>query len=161
VVGSVPRFSNAWARAALTGWQVAPILTARTGFPYNPTTGTDASLTGVGLDRPNVLSDPYVKNLSTRLWANAKAYSANLPGTYGNAGSYSLVGPNYFSIDLALSRIFTLREIHHFEVRSEFFNLLNHTNFTNPSGSLSSQNFGVLLAANDPRILQFALKYSF
>ncbi len=161
LVASVPRFSNGWARTVLTGWQVAPIVTARTGFPYNPVTGTDASLTGVGLDRPNVLSDPYVKNLSTRLWANARSYAANVPGTYGNAGSYSLIGPNYFTIDVALSRIFTVREIHHLEVRSEFFNVLNHTNFTNPSGTLSSQNFGVLLAANDPRILQFALKYSF
>ena len=57
--------------------------------------------------------------------------------------------------------LFTLREIHHLEVRSEFFNILNHTNFSNPTGTLSSQNFGILLAASDPRILQFAAKATF
>ena len=37
----------------LSGWQLAPIVTATTGVPFTVTTGTDASLTAVGQDRPN------------------------------------------------------------------------------------------------------------
>jgi hypothetical protein len=78
-----------------------------------------------------------------------------------NVGVFSLYGPRYFDIDLSLSRFFTIREGHRLEVRSEFFNVTNHVNFSNPTTSLRSSSFGVILAANDPRILQFSMKYSF
>ena len=52
-------------------------------------------------------------------------------------------------------------ERHRVELRFEFFNLLNHTNFANPSGNIRSATFGILQGAADPRILQFAAKYSF
>jgi hypothetical protein len=39
--------------------------------------------------------------------------------------------------------------------------VLNHPTFQNPGTTRSSQNFGRVLAANDPRILQFALKFVF
>jgi len=48
-----------------------------------------------------------------------------------------------------------------FELRFEFFNLLNHTNFNNPSATLSSATFGKVQSAGDPRILQFAAKFKF
>ena len=37
----------------LKDWQIAPLLRYETGFPVNPVDGTDRSLTGVSLDRPN------------------------------------------------------------------------------------------------------------
>jgi hypothetical protein len=47
------------------------------------------------------------------------------------------------------------------DLRFEFFNLLNHANFANPVNNLRSATFGLVQSAADPRILQFALKYSF
>jgi hypothetical protein len=41
------------------------------------------------------------------------------------------------------------------------FNVLNHTNFNNPTTGLNSSNFGRILSAGDPRIMQFALKFDF
>ena len=157
----MPKIGSAWVNRLVGGWQLAPIFTAHSGTPFTPLTGADNSRTGVGLDRPNVVSNPYVENLDTRHWVTATAYSANSIGTYGNAGALSLVGPGFFDLDFALSRIFAVKEHVHLEVRSEFFNVLNHTNFNNPSGTLSSQNFGILLSSGDPRILQFAMKLSF
>ena len=41
-------------RSCSSDWQIAPLLRYETGFPVNPVDGTDRSLTGISLDRPNV-----------------------------------------------------------------------------------------------------------
>ncbi len=64
-------------------------------------------------------------------------------------------------MDLALMRNFAVYERQYLQVRVEGFNVLNHPTFQNPDGNLSDANFGRILKANDPRILQFALKYVF
>ena len=161
IVAAVPKLGPVWANRVLGGWQLAPIFVAHSGTPFTPVMGVDNSLTGVNLDRPNAISNPYVQDLGTRRWITPAAYSANLAGTYGNAGAFSLVGPRFVNLDVSLSRVFSLKEMARLEARAEFFNVLNHTNFTNPTGSLNNQNFGVLLASGDPRILQFAMKLSF
>jgi hypothetical protein len=142
-------------------WQLGSLLNYHTGFPYNPTSGVDNSLTAVGQDRPNVVGDPYVKNLDTLIWASPSAFRANAQGTFGNAGYNSLIGPGYLGLDANVSRTFHVTERHQFQLRFEFFNLLNHTNFSNPVGNFSSASFGKIQSAADPRILQFAIKYSF
>ena len=38
----------------LSGWKVAPLFRFQSGLPVNPLSGADNSLTGIGLDRPNV-----------------------------------------------------------------------------------------------------------
>jgi len=47
------------------------------------------------------------------------------------------------------------------QVRAEYFNVLNHTRFNDPSVSLSGSGFGQILGAQDPRIGQLSLKLSF
>jgi hypothetical protein len=95
------------------------------------------------------------------VWLNTSAFAANAPGAYGNAGFNSLQGPSFFGMDSDLSRFFQIREGHRIELRFEFFNVLNHVNFANPTSNLHSSTFGEILSASDPRILQFALKYAF
>jgi YVTN family beta-propeller protein len=46
-------------------------------------------------------------------------------------------------------------------LRAEFFNVFNHTNFTNPTGNITSSNFGTITSARDPRIGQVAAKITF
>ena len=106
-------------------------------------------------------TDPYVRNTSTLQWLNPTAFVANPTGTFGNAGAYSIQGPGYFDLDLGLSRFFQLRESKRLEVRFEDFNSLNHTNFSNPTATLSSAQFGRISSSLAPRILQFALKLTF
>ena len=59
----------------LGNWQLSFLVSAHTGFPFTPTTGTDASLTGVGQDRPNVVGSPYVRNTSNLVWLSATAFA--------------------------------------------------------------------------------------
>jgi len=43
----------------------------------------------------------------------------------------------------------------------EAFNLPNLVNLNNPTNALNNVNFGKVLGATDPRIMQAALKYMF
>jgi hypothetical protein len=47
------------------------------------------------------------------------------------------------------------------EFRAEAFNLPNHLNPNNPVAAINNQNFGKILSARDPRIIQLALKVVF
>jgi hypothetical protein len=64
-------------------------------------------------------------------------------------------------IDVGLTRTFRMRENHSIEFRAEAFNLPNHLNANNPTTALNSQLFGRVTTAQDPRIIQLALKYVF
>ena len=47
------------------------------------------------------------------------------------------------------------------QFRSEFFNVLNHTNFVAPNADITSAAFGTIRATYIPRQIQFALKLMF
>jgi len=65
LIAQSPRFSNTFMNAAMGNWQISPIVTYHTGSWYAPYDGIDNSLSGVGLDRPDAIGNPYVKNLHT------------------------------------------------------------------------------------------------
>jgi len=154
-------------------WQLAPIVNAHTGNYFTVTTGLDNALNGIGAQRPNLSGDPYCVNRSYTCWLNSAAFKSApvAAGTFGNLGMNNLGGPGYFDIDLALSRRFKIKERQSVEIRAESFNLQNRVNFLNPAAvglvggvsgsSLTSSNFGKILADVSPRIMQFAVKYAF
>ncbi len=156
-----PRLKNRLADRLVGVWKLAPIITARSGTWFTPFTGVDNSLTSIGLDRPNLVGNPYVRNLKTLQWITPSAFVPNPIGTFGNAGNDSLEGPGAVNVDLALSREFIVRERMRFEFRFEAFNLANHPNFSNPDNYLSDSTFGQIQSDAGPRILQFAARFNF
>jgi len=72
--------------------------------------------------------------------------------------------------DALLKRIRIL-ENHSIQFRTEFFNAFNHTQFSNPNYGVGATyalpnvragNFGQITSTSvNPRVIQFALKYSF
>ena len=50
---------------------------------------------------------------------------------------------------------------HRLQLRVEAFNLFNQTRFGQPSGAIGTGNFGRITSADDGRIIQLAMKYSF
>jgi hypothetical protein len=62
---------------------------------------------------------------------------------------------------MALSRSFQLKENQRVEARIEAFNVTNSLIRQTPNTTLSSNLFGRITSAEDPRIMQFALKYTF
>ena len=65
------------------------------------------------------------------------------------------------SRNMGLSRTFQVRERKTLQLRTEAFNLPNHVNLQNPTLILTNANFNRITAADDPRIIQLALKFVF
>jgi hypothetical protein len=172
-VAQSPTFSNRLLRAAGTGWTLAGSWRANTGGYLTPTYSTDIQLSGSGGQRPNqILPDPLCANPSPSCWINPAAFAAPAPGTLGNLGRSNVPGPDSWEIDMALSRAFRIRERLSVEFRGEAFNLTNSYRAGTPSlgttagGSgvtttVNSAQFGQILTAQDPRIMQVAGKFVF
>jgi hypothetical protein len=168
-----PVKGNGFADRVLRNWQIAPIVTIHSGLPLNVTDGVDISQTGIGLDRPNLILPNTSPSSSNPLnFINRAAFQTQAAGTFGNLGRDVVSGPGTVNFDFSLSRTFRLRERWQLEGRAEAFNVINHPNFVgaNPTlypaqtaltTTLSSSTFGQIQNANDPRILQFALKLHF
>src|SRR6185369_13552790 len=111
--------------------------------------------------RPNQVADnPYgAKTLNN--WFNPTAFAQPALGTYGNSGRNAYVGPSSRTVNLALVRAVRFQNSQSIEARIEAFNAFNWFRWGNPITNFSDQNFGRILTAADPRIMQFALKYSF
>src|SRR5262245_44029865 len=161
-----------WANQIIGGWQVSSLIKYRSGMPMNisnggvyPTNYLNAALAvlrpgmampanGVGLDQTG----------NPSLFRNTNAYQSFMgqyPGTVGTRGI--VLGPQFFNLDLAISKRFQIREQHSIQFRAEAFNALNKVNFNNPTTlSLAGPAaFGQLTSAQDPRVMQFALRYEF
>lgn len=171
IVYQIPFYkdANPILRSVFANWGVNSLIQLSSGNPFTVTTGRDASLTGVNFDRPNVVGIPYRASYTNKTdkinrFFNTSAFTANLPGTYGNAGRNIISGPGLANVNLSLVKSIPITE--HFgtmQFRAEFFNALNHANFGQPDGNLSnaSTSFGKITTAGDPRIMQFALRYQF
>ena len=160
-VAETPKFSNARLSSFVSGWRLSPILKFQSGDYVTVTTSTDVALNGVGNQRPNqILGSPY-GNKSINNYLNPFAFAPPATGTFGNAGVGAIRGPWFWQFDVALSRDFQIREGKRIEVRAEAFNILNGVRFNDPTASINSSIFGQITAAQDPRIMQFALKYLF
>jgi len=80
----------------------------------------------------------------------------------GNLGRNVLRGPNQSNLDFSVEKRFPLTESSAIEFHADFFNLLNHPNRDNPVSNISTADFGKILSfSSSPRIVQFALKFSF
>jgi hypothetical protein len=161
-VYETPQFSSAMVKALASGWQVSGIVRFQTGNFLSVTSGLDQALTGAAAQRANFVgASPYVDDRSLNLWLNPRAFAQPALGTYGNLGIANIQGPSRFTLDTGITRTFKLWEEHSLQFRWEIFNLPNHVNPDNPTSALNSVNFGRILGAGDPRIMQMALKYQF
>ena len=165
LVAGTPHWKGNLAKQAAADWHLSLIVSGRSGFWFSPGTGSDASLTGVNSDRPDVSGNPNSFSRSLTKWFNTADYSKNPAGSYGNAGRDSLVGPGGYEPDMSIYRDFAYELFHKsqlFELRAESFNATNHPEFANPTATFSSAQFGKILStANNGRIMQFAAKYVF
>jgi hypothetical protein len=84
---------------------------------------------------------------------------------WGNSGIGVILGPGQFNFDTVLvkmMRVGGVREDAALQFRTEFFNVFNHAQFSNPATVVSAGTFGQITGTTvNPRLIQFALKYIF
>jgi hypothetical protein len=81
---------------------------------------------------------------------------------FGDEQRNSLRGPHTNVFDFALMRDFNVTESAKIQFRWEVFNLFNTPLFGQPNTDFSSSSAGQITSlAGDPRVMQFALKFSF
>jgi hypothetical protein len=186
LVATSPGAGSSVVKALTKDWQVAPVISFVTGNPIQITDGgKDISMSGQALDRPDVLlpsqvyaapapgNGPYWFNPNAFICASSIANPsastlapncvASTPATaaFGNLGRNTVYGPGQISWDMALSRRFTVRERWKLDLRADFFNIMNHANWGNPSSSITSSTFGMVTGYGSPRLIQMALKMYF
>jgi hypothetical protein len=64
-------------------------------------------------------------------------------------------------VDMGVSRLFRFGGRQQIQFRGEIFNVLNRVHYDDPVSTLNSGNFGQIVSAGEPRIIQLALKYQF
>jgi len=147
MAGSMAKLKN--------GWGIESSATLQSGQPFNFNYNfeDDYSGGGDGFDRPDVVgpivydkSNPgnfvqlssFAMPCTVAPGINASNYSGFAgdcqPGTrhYGDLGRNSLTGPTFKQWDLAIYKDTMLTEHVTMQLRADFFNILNHPNFSNP-----------------------------
>ena len=161
--------TNGWSNRIAGGWQLSGITTFATGLPVQISEGKDISLAGsIGTDIPNFTPGRIINNSDPRSgqpYFNVSLFSKESPGQIGNSNRRFFHGPGLNNWDMALQKNIRFTESKLVDLRLEAFNIFNHAQFKPQSatafGSIDSSNFGIINAANDPRILQIAAKFHF
>lgn len=154
--------------AIVSDWQIAPIVRWQSGNRGTVLSGNDNALSGMSNQRAvQVLDNAYLDNPTYTdantfvKYLNPTAFAQPTAGTYSTLKPFTVVNPSYFQNDVSISRIFALGGQRALQVRWEIFNLVNHVNLNAPSLTLTSATFGQISSANDPRIMQLAVKLTF
>ena len=164
-----------WSRGMdylLGGWELSPIFTVQTGLPLTMNQPQVVNIGGERRSRPNRVGDgalPEDQRTVDRYFdTSAFVPLSATPGQvgfvpnqiFGNSGVGIVRGPGYVNLDFNLAKTFAFTERFSAQLRGEFFNALNHTNFGVP-GITTGAGFGQIVSAFDARIIQFGLKLRF
>jgi hypothetical protein len=176
-VWDLPTFanSNLLMREVAGGWQLTGVMRRQSGQGFTATAGSDRSQTGLNTDRAMLTgASPYggsacgatitcVSYLNPAAFVTVYTATSYPLGTYGNTGKNAFNGPAFIGWDVGALKNFALmpEDRLRLQFHAEFFNVLNHTNYNNPTAAANSANFGKILGAQDPRIGQLALKVIF
>jgi len=161
--------NNGFPTSLLTGWTTHGIVTLQRGRPFtvallpeidNSNTGF-ASLGFGANNRPDRLSDSSLEDRGPERWFDTGAFRMAPYGSFGDAGRNILQGPGLRDASLSMIRNSRVSEGLDLQVRVEFFNAFNHTNFDLPDIFLGSPTFGKILSAGNPRRIQVGVKLIF
>ena len=150
-----------WRGRLFKEWTVLTQITAGSGLPESPLFFATVPGTGyANTIRPDLSGAPIYK-AQPGYFLNAAAFSAPLPGEWGDASRNSIIGPRQFSLDAAIARTFRLRGEMSLDVRVQAANLLNHATFTGWNTVVNGTTFGLPAGVNSMRSLQLVGRLRF
>lgn len=182
----VPKIhSNGLVNRVVNGWRISGITTYQTGFPVNV---GDSGFTSFFCDafeyyscwdRPNLVAPVHLvdpRKLTDfgqgpqHYWFDPNSFAPAAFGTFGNLGRNAFHGAGISNTDAIVAKDTHFTERVHMELRFEFFNVFNHTQFLMPdNASYNSAQYdvqqpgslGTILTARAPRIIQLGAKITF
>ena len=166
----------------LGGWEISGLVSAHDGFSQtvrqkadnfdcvpdaSAANGCAAGTFPGGLNmgpgdiapRPDRVG-PIRMTKSESQWFTTSSFS-DAVGHFGNSSNGVLLGPGYIDFDIAAIRNVLVDGRYSFQLRGEFFNAFNHTNFTGISVNTDQATFGQVTTAGDPRQIQLGGKFYF
>jgi hypothetical protein len=166
------------ANTLVSGWGVDGITSFQRGFPLkiswagNSTPLENANL-GISNIRPDVVPGCSKSQGGGHItsWFNTSCFAAPPAWGYGSEARVdpTLRQPGINNFDFAAFKRIVFAERYGMEFRTEFFNLFNHPQFGVPgtgfnpvAGNNSANGFGTITSTvNNPRLIQFALRFQF
>lgn len=168
-------FQGGAGKFLLNDWQMNGFFVTQTGNPLTVTSRNSGRAIGGSAVNPNGDAMFADVNLSGNL-ANSGSAGENLdsyfldgafsdPGRFrfGNSGRGMVRGPGQWNVDFSVFKNIPITERVRMQFRTEFFNLFNHANFSNPNTDVTNPGaFGTIRGtAVNARLIQFALKLTF
>ena len=162
------------------GFRTSGVYTYYSGHPFTVNEGGGfgavLDLFGQATAVPNVVGASHIvgdplcwffdslnKNCVAMAPGMTDSFQATATGAVvGNSGRNTLRGPHTTVFDAAVTRDFHMTERANLQFRWEVFNLTNTPEFGQPNGNITSGAVGsITTLSGDPRVMQFALRFSF
>jgi hypothetical protein len=185
----VPK-SGIWGTQAFQGWSISGINTYQDGLPFSVTDANGGRAfgggTSTGMFLCSSIASAYtpgspqsqinnpggqVGYLNPACFGQTPVVASALPLTgntaptgFGNVPRNAFRGPFQSDWDFGLAKTFKITERQSFDIRADFFNVLNHPVFKQPAfvGITSPTTFGFINQTVVPaRLIQLNLQYSF
>jgi hypothetical protein len=128
------------------GWRISSIFQWHGGVPFTPVIqgsvadgidpGLAPSLSAGSTLYPDRVGDPKVSNPTIHNWFNPAAFANPAPGTFGNSGRNTLIGPGFATVALSLAKEFPIHESVALEIKADAYNAFNHINYGNPDANV-------------------------
>ncbi|MGB8456288.1 MAG: hypothetical protein WCE50_01135, partial [Candidatus Acidiferrum sp.] len=128
-----------WKNGLASGWSVASVITAQSGFPFTPQLSYNPSNSGDTRNPVRPFLNPnFTGSIVTGKpgqWFNPSAFLAppSASGFYGNVGRDTYIGPGLATWDFSVLKNTRIRERLSLQFRAEFFNILDRANFNTPN----------------------------
>jgi outer membrane receptor protein involved in Fe transport len=172
----VPRWNSAFAPAkvVVNGWHIYGITTFSSGGPlpvsFNQVTATNITGSPSVSARIDVTGNIHqVAGLGSLQAFNPNAFALPAVGTLGDPAKVLVRGPGINNWNTSLVKSIPISEHVNTQFRAELYNTFNHTQYSsinttalfNASGAQVNSQFGQYTAAQNPRIIQLALRVQF
>jgi hypothetical protein len=177
-------WNNGFNRQVFGGWTISGITTIQSGTPFTVfNNAQDFSGFNQSNDRPDIIGSGLLiqDNRSPDNAFDKSRFPSNPPtGRVGTSGRNQYYGPGLANYNFSTGKNFSLLGENRVVLRfqADFFNLFNHTNFSNPTGNQSSANFGKItstvgsgtatavgttagVVGGGPRVIQLAMRLQF
>ena len=155
------------------GWQTSLIALVQSGTPTDLSTGQDAP--GNRPDLSGSISYPKATSgLNGAYWFNpgsfknppvvsSTACGCSVYTRLGTLGRDAIFGPGYRRVDFSAQKNLHITERYTLEMHGDAFNVFNTPAFTNPNGSMTSSQFGLIEGTQvySNREIQLAARFVF